>query len=295
MAINVSQAFHRTSANAVDDTLTLTKAEMLAINDNLMPSKYLSVCQDDGYIYLYDKSATPNSTTGKFTKFEGGGGTSDYPELTNKPSIEGVTLSGNKSASDLGLAKSTDIPSTSDCYKTGDTAFTAIDDADYVPVYDSSASTKKKSLWSNIKSVLKTYFDGYYQKILTAGNNIAISNANVISTTTSLSLNYSTSEQAIGKWIDGKTLYQKTINFGTLPNNTTKSVDVGVSSTINIFYLNAVAVNSNNSVININDFSADFSKIRRIYYNGNNKKIEITTKQDDSALTCYITIQYTKI
>lgn len=33
----------------------------------------------------------------------GGGGTSDYADLSNKPQIEGVTLSGNKSASDLGL------------------------------------------------------------------------------------------------------------------------------------------------------------------------------------------------
>lgn len=73
MAINLSQAFHRTSANAIDETLTLTKAEMLAVNDNLMPSKYLTVCQDDGYIYLYDKEATASQTTGKYTKFEGGG------------------------------------------------------------------------------------------------------------------------------------------------------------------------------------------------------------------------------
>ena len=34
----------------------------------------------------------------------GGGGTSDYSQLTNKPQINGVTLSGDKSASDLGLA-----------------------------------------------------------------------------------------------------------------------------------------------------------------------------------------------
>lgn len=73
MAINVSQAFHRTSANPVDDTLTLTKAQMLEVNDHLMPDKYLTVCQDDGFIYLYDKSATASPTTGKFTKFEGGG------------------------------------------------------------------------------------------------------------------------------------------------------------------------------------------------------------------------------
>ncbi len=74
MAINVSQAFHRTSANPVDDTLTLTKAQMLAANDNLMPSKYLTICQDDGFIYLYDKTNTADEQTGKFRKFEGGSG-----------------------------------------------------------------------------------------------------------------------------------------------------------------------------------------------------------------------------
>lgn len=74
MAINISQAFHRTSANPIDDTLALTKAEMLTVNDNLMPSKYLTVCQDDGQIYLYDKAATPSAETGKFALFEAGGG-----------------------------------------------------------------------------------------------------------------------------------------------------------------------------------------------------------------------------
>lgn len=41
---------------------------------------------------------------------QGGGGSSDYNALSNKPQIEGVTLSGNKTASDLGLALATDIP-----------------------------------------------------------------------------------------------------------------------------------------------------------------------------------------
>lgn len=44
----------------------------------------------------------------------GGGGTSNYNDLSNKPSIESVELIGNKSAEDLGLAKSSDIPDVSD-------------------------------------------------------------------------------------------------------------------------------------------------------------------------------------
>ena len=38
----------------------------------------------------------------------GGGGTGDYDDLENKPQIGGVTLSGNKSASDLGLVAAVD-------------------------------------------------------------------------------------------------------------------------------------------------------------------------------------------
>ena len=41
---------------------------------------------------------------------QGGGGTSDYTDLTNKPSINNVTLTGNKTAADLGLATPSDIP-----------------------------------------------------------------------------------------------------------------------------------------------------------------------------------------
>lgn len=39
----------------------------------------------------------------------GGGGTSDYNDLLNKPSINGTTLAGNKTAADLGLVESADL------------------------------------------------------------------------------------------------------------------------------------------------------------------------------------------
>lgn len=38
----------------------------------------------------------------------GGGGTSDYPQLTNKPQINSVTLVGNKTSSDLGVVDVSD-------------------------------------------------------------------------------------------------------------------------------------------------------------------------------------------
>lgn len=81
MAIKIGQAFERTSANPVDLSLTLTKAQMLAVDDDLMPNKYFTVCQDDGKLYMYDKNATPNAQTGKYSVVSGGGNTESI-ELT---------------------------------------------------------------------------------------------------------------------------------------------------------------------------------------------------------------------
>lgn len=59
-------------------------------------------------------------------------------------------------------------------YLTTDSAETTIDDADYVPFYDTSATAKRKSLWSNIKAKLKTYFDTLYATITSVGDLISL-------------------------------------------------------------------------------------------------------------------------
>ena len=73
------------------------------------------------------------------------------------------------------------------------TAYTAINDADYVPFYDTSETAHRKSLWSNIKSVLKTYFDALYTTALVkmTGYSKAGSIASIATT--------DTINQAIGK------------------------------------------------------------------------------------------------
>ena len=51
-------------------------------------------------------------TDGKVTEYEFGassGGTTDYDDLTDKPQINSVTLSGHKSLSDLGIAAANDL------------------------------------------------------------------------------------------------------------------------------------------------------------------------------------------
>ena len=51
----------------------------------------------DAVTFAMAKSYTDNHGGG------GGGGTTNYNELSNRPQIESTTLTGNKSASDLGL------------------------------------------------------------------------------------------------------------------------------------------------------------------------------------------------
>ena len=93
---------------------------------------------------------------------------SGVAEILNKPNIPAAQVNSDWNASS-GVAEILNkptIPSISDCYETTDTAETTLADDDYVPFYDTSATAKRKTLWSNIKSVLKTYFDGLYDKYL---------------------------------------------------------------------------------------------------------------------------------
>lgn len=76
----------------------------------------------------------------------GGGGTSDYTSLTNKPQINSITLEGNKTGAQLGLASSSDIPTkTSDL--TNDSNFVV--DASYTHT-DNNYTTQDKNKLSGI-------------------------------------------------------------------------------------------------------------------------------------------------
>lgn len=108
-------------------------------------------------------------------------------------------------------------------------------------------------------------------------------------------VNYSTSEVNTGvKWIDGKDVYRKVIDFGALPNNTSKEVSTGLTAAnVNIIKMSCVARGSNGATINIPYASASAQNVVEMYMNASGM-IHIETRTDRSSQYAYCILEYTK-
>ena len=111
---------------------------------------------------------------------------------------------------------------------------------------------------------------------------------------------YTTDERMIGRWIDGKPLYQKTIDCGALPNNETKRVSLGLLSTNCIIYSVdcwGVRPGDRNAVIPIpfvDDILKSGDMLMNIETNSGALDIRFMTSADRSSYNAYATIRYTK-
>lgn len=110
-------------------------------------------------------------------------------------------------------------------------------------------------------------------------------------------VSYSTDEQDTGKtWVDGRPLYQKTINFGALPNNTTKAVAHGISNLDRIVVMFGTAYNTDTGFtlpLEDTDGAIGITGVIRLFADDTN--ISIVTYRDQSMYdSTYVTIQYTK-
>lgn len=105
---------------------------------------------------------------------------------------------------------------------------------------------------------------------------------------------YSTDEQAVGTWIDGKTIYRKVINFGILPNATSKLVPHNISNLKNFVKIEGIAIRDDN-----------FAQMLPLVYRGidteyntslavTNTQISIICDNDRTNFTAYVTLEYTK-
>lgn len=97
---------------------------------------------------------------------------------------------------------------------------------------------------------------------------------------------YSTEEQVIGTWIDGKTLYRKVIDFGSLPNNTYKQITHNIQNLDKIIKVHAIGLRADKTSISIPSLNTD------LYVN--DSIISITTTTDRNAFNGYVFLEYTK-
>lgn len=104
---------------------------------------------------------------------------------------------------------------------------------------------------------------------------------------------YSTEEQVIGEWIDGKPVYQKTVDCGTLPNSTNKSVNHNISNIDKIINYNGIAYNNDGLVFHIPNTSTVNIKYGIETYVDKNI-IYIVCGSDRSGYNAIYTLQYTK-
>lgn len=106
--------------------------------------------------------------------------------------------------------------------------------------------------------------------------------------------NYSTSEKATNKyWVDGKQIYRKVVNFGTLPNNDRKTVNHGISSISSWVSIQGVAWESSKSAVPLPHVDTDNSYSIALWVTST--AIVIKTAQDRTPFTsCYVTLEYTK-
>lgn len=105
---------------------------------------------------------------------------------------------------------------------------------------------------------------------------------------------YSTEEQIVGTWIDGKPLYQKTINMGTFQTTTSETLTQNIPSDCEtIIKFEGFLTNTDDSRQRPLPFS-DSTANNNIRVDRNESSIRVIGYGDWKNYSAYLTIQYTK-
>lgn len=111
---------------------------------------------------------------------------------------------------------------------------------------------------------------------------------------------YSTNEKIVGTWIDGSYVYQKTIDYGTLPNTPTAPVGKAhnISNIDTIVNIKGIGVGVTNPHASIPLGCATIGNSgvmnHYVYLRANANNVFAYTTEDLSDWHAYVTLQYTK-
>ena len=107
-------------------------------------------------------------------------------------------------------------------------------------------------------------------------------------------INYSFDEQEVGTYFDGKTIYQKTVDCGALPNASLKQVAHGISNLDNLVNLYGVTRRASGARLVLPYTNpAAVTNLIEVYCDNNNIFLNTGSNRTDYTST-YITLQYTK-
>lgn len=109
--------------------------------------------------------------------------------------------------------------------------------------------------------------------------------------------NYSTTEQVIGTWISGETIYRKVVELGALPNADTKLVPSGISGQIYPVKVYGIATRSTETfpLPFIWGNTTDPDNYCGLFYDRGNNQFYFRTDRDMSQFMGYAIIEYTKL
>lgn len=107
-------------------------------------------------------------------------------------------------------------------------------------------------------------------------------------------VHYSTDEKVVGTWIDGSTIYEKTINFGALPNANTKQVNHSISDIDFIWIADGFANNPTSGFTQQLNMSG-LAIGDQFTFGVNKTYVQCITNSNRSAYTnCFVTVRYIK-
>ncbi len=137
-----------------------------------------------------------------------------------------------------------------------------------------------------------------YKHIMTEMQRVCLLTETNANSTFSLDKSYSENEQNTGmRWIDGKSVYRKVVDFGALPNATIKNVSINVPDIDKVIRLDFMAENS------ISGSRLPLPWVNQIFLNRqiqvqilSNDTLQVFTSIDYSHYTTsYAIIEYTKL
>ena len=105
---------------------------------------------------------------------------------------------------------------------------------------------------------------------------------------------YSTTEKIVGTWIDGKPIYQKTVDCGALPNAGQSSVSHNIANIDIIPNFWGIGINQGGTSLKIPGEVTGSNHASAVGCYVNRTEIGFLTYNDRSGYHAYVTIQYTK-